>query len=571
MFKTFDDFIKSKPELEGLSKIKPNIELTKLTGEKYVGLPIKGYRVVPTATGDVVNNYLSSSLYNNKYFGGIYKAWMFTANQLNQTQLGLGSAFHAGFTTVDVQVSAGASVLKDVYGVLHGNRSMEDLANSAKNWTTASVKTAVTGDKVLNAWRNPDGVIDPRIAQVAKATELAGGGFKLEHGLRTEETTKMVRDWYSGHKVKAAARSPFALSELMMKPIMDYLVPRQKAGVFADLAWRIIEQHPDTPLEELTPEFRQAWNRVDARLGQVRYDRLFINNTAKNLVQATVRAPGWSGGTIAELGGAFPDTAKFMQDFAKTGKLPDNMPDRVAYTLSLLATVGAVNGALTYAFTGQMPTGMDYLAFRTGRKDKDGNDERFLIPSYVKDLLAYAKQPGTTLLHKTHPLVSVLTDISNNKDYYGYEIRDPNANVAQQAGQAGMYVLKAFEPFWIQGVQRSTQAGATPGAVAAPYFGVMPAPAYITRSSIQNRISDLYHLRTGERTKPYEARQADQEKRSARDASKMDIYMFKRLPKSDQAALRAKMSPDEINRYFGTGGGTATRGDISQLSPWASP
>jgi hypothetical protein len=567
VFKVLDDFIQSNPKLKPLSDIKPGIELESLSSEKYVGLPIKGYRIVPKATGDIVNNYLSSSIYNNGWFGGLYRSWMGAANTLNQSQLGLGSAFHAGFTTGDVQVSAGANLIKDVYGVLRGNRSLSDLGNTVKDYTVATVKTAMTGDKVLNAWRNPDGVIDPRIAQVVKAAELAGGGFKLEAGMKTEQTTKMLRDWYSGSRVRAAARSPVAFTELTMKPIMDYLVPRQKAGVFADLAWRIIEQNPGKALEELTPQFRQAWNRIDARLGQVRYNRLFMNNTAKGTIQALVRAPGWSGGTIAELGGAFPDAANFFKEWIKTGKAPADIPDRVAYTASLLASVATANAILTYAFTGQTPTGMDFMAFRTGRKDKDGNDERFLLPTYVKDLLAYAKQPIRTLAHKTSPLVSVATDVLNNRDYYGYEIRNPNDNAVNQAGQVSKYVLKSFEPFWIQGAVKAGKAGVNPGRIAAPYVGVMPAPAYITRSAIQNEISELYHKRTGDRTKPYEAREADETKRAAHDASQMDVYMFKRLPKTDQAALAAKMSPAEKARYGVSG--DMPQGATRRVAPWA--
>lgn len=551
VFGVFDKFIHSKPELEGLADIKPGIELTKLTGEKYVGLPILGYRIVPKPDADIINNYLSSSIYNNKLWGPLYKAWMSTANALNQTQLGMGSAFHAGFTTIDVQLSAGALLLKDVYGVLRGNRSLADLTATSKKWVVATGQTGwVTGDKVLNAWRNPDGVIDPRIAQVVKATELAGGGYKMERGLQTEQATKLVRDWYSGHKLKAAARSPVALTELMMKPIMQFLVPRQKAGVFAELAWRIIEQNPGNDLEQLTPQFRQAWNRVDARLGQVRYNRLFLNTAAKELAQGMIRAPGWSGGTIAEIGGAFPDTAKFFAEWVKTGKLPENIPDRTAYTISLLATVGAINAALTYAFTGQTPRGMDVLAFRTGRKDKNGNDERFLLPSYVKDILAYDKQPGQTIINKSHPLAGVLVDIAQNRDYYGYEIRNPNAPVTQQAGQTAKYVIKSFEPFWTRGARQAAIAGETPSRLAAPFVGIMPASSYINRTAIQNEISQKYHERTGERLKPYDTRQADAQKKKAHDSSTMDIYMFKRLPQSDKDALRKKMSPAEIRRYF---------------------
>ena len=546
VFTLFDNFIRSKPELKPLSDIKPGIALKKLTGEKYVGLPIMGYRIVPKATGDVLNNYLSSSLYNNQYFGGLFKAWMSTANVLNQSQLGLGSAFHAGFTTSDVQISAGANLIKDIYGVARGNRSLSDLGGTVKDWVTAAGRTAYQGDKILNAWRNPDGVMSPKVAQIVKAAELAGGGFHMEHGMTTEQFVKMQRNWYSGEHLKAAARSPIAMTELMMKPIMEWLVPRQKAGVFADLAGRIIEHNPGKPLEELTPQFRQAWNRVDARLGQVRYNRLFVHNAAKNAAQALIRAPGWSGGTIAEIGGAFPDTGRFLREWVKTGKLPQDIPDRVAYTLSMFATIGAANAIATYAFTGQMPTGLDYLAFRTGRKDKNGNNERFMFPSYVKDVLAYERQPGSTLLNKAHPMFSMLGDLEKNRDYMGYEIRDPNASAAVQAGQSAKFVVKNFEPFWLRG---TFQNAPNAQRAAAAYIGIMPAPSYIDRSPIQNKIAELYHERTGDRLKPYSARDTDAAKKQAHDSSTMDVYMFRRLPKTDQAALREKMTPAELARY----------------------
>ncbi len=545
VFQTFDDFIKSKPELEGLSKIKPGLALEKLSAEKYVGLPIVGYRIVPDSVGDVVNNYLSSSLYNNRYFGPLYKGWMETANALNQTQLGMGSAFHGGFTTIEAQVSSGANVLKDIYSVLRGGRTAADLgASIAKNFG-ATVRTPIVGDRVLNAWRNPEGAMNPRIRQVTEAAELAGGGFKMERGLFTEQSTKMLRNWYSGEKVKAALRSPVALTELLAKPIMEYLVPRQKAGVFAELAWRIIDQNPGKSLEELRPQFRQAWNRTDARLGQVRYDRLFINNIAKNVAQGLIRAPGWSGGTIAEIGGGFADAGRFLSDWVKTGKLPENLPDRTAYVLSLVMGISAANAVLTYAFTGQTPRGMDYLAFRTGRKDQQGNDERFLLPSYMKDILAYARHPGQTLLNKTHPLVSIVSDVAKNKNYYGVEIRDPQAGLATQAGQAGAYVIKSFEPFWTRGARQERERGAGAARQVAPFFGVMPAPRSVTQSPAESLAHDLMleQVPSGPRT------QAQADKGQQKAATNSIPYLIRTVNKlSAASAVRVFEKGDQAEK-----------------------
>lgn len=491
VFDWFDKFIRSKPELAGIAEIKPGLALKKLTGEKYVGLPIVGYRIVPESHGDIINNYLSSSLYNNPYFGKLYKGWMGFANALNQSQLGVGSAFHAGFTTGEAQISAGANVIKDIYGALVGNRPISKVGRSTADAFAATIRTPVIGDKVLNAWRSPHGTIDPRIAQVVRAAELSGGGFKMEAGMMTEQSEKVIRDWYSDHRIRAAARSPVAFTELLAKPIMDWIVPRQKAGVFADLAWRIIEQNPGKALEELTPQFRQAWNRCDARLGQVRFNRLFINNVAKNVAQGLIRAPGWTGGTIAEIGGGFADAGKFLAEWTKTGKPPENIPDRTAYVLSLLTTVAIANGALTYAFTGKQPASLDFLAFRTGNKDENGNDERFLLPTYMKDVLAYASHPVQTLLDKTHPLLSMLNEVLiKNKDFHGEEIRHPGSSLPSQAWQVAKYVVKSFEPFWIRGVEKEAKRGGGPIRTMAPLVGVMPAPSRLNNTRAQNQIMD---------------------------------------------------------------------------------
>jgi hypothetical protein len=463
----------------------------------YIGRPVIGNRIVKEPVADVLNNYLSSSMYNNKYFGSLYKGYMGTANLLNQSQLGVGSAFHAGFTSAEVTISQGANVLKDIYGVIRGNRTMGQLAKSAIDFPRAIVKNPMEGDAILKEWRNPGSSMNPRVERVAKAAELAGGGFKLEKGLRTEQTAKLAQDWYSDHRVRAALRSPVSAIELMAKPIMDYLVPRQKAGVFGHLADRIIEQNPGKALEELTPQFRQAWNRVDARLGQVNYDRLFMNNSTKNAVQGLVRAPGWSGGTIAELGGSFKDAGKFLKEWYDTGKAPENLPDRVAYTISLMATVTAVNGLLTYAFTGDTPNGTDFWAFRTGGTDEYGRPERFVLPTYMKDVFAYSQDPGKTLIAKAHPIIGIMGDLIRNKDYYGVTIANEDDNFILKKIEQGEYALKQFVPFWIRGVQKETERGGglmetlqnEPQKIFAPQIGIMPATSAYTLTDTEKLLN----------------------------------------------------------------------------------
>ena len=484
------------------------------------GLVIRGYRVAKKPVAEIVNNYLSSSLYNNEVFGPAYRAWMLAANKINQFQLSMGSAFHAGFTTAEVQISANAEIINDVYGLLRGNRTAKDLANTIGKATIATGRTAWMGGQIVDEFRNPEAIEVPtnvpvgmlpqdrdhRIAMIAKAAELAGGGFTMEKGLWTQTTEKMVQNWYGGEKVKAALRSPFALPEMSAYPIMTWLVPKQKAGVFGNMVGRTIEMNPDKTMEELTPQFRQKWNRIDARLGQVRYGRLFLKNWVKEFAQGVIRAPGWTGGTIAEtIVGAPVDTVKFFAEWVKTGKLPPNIPDRVSYTMSLLITVTLLNGLLTYLFTGERPSGMDYWAFRDGGQDKYGKPTRLLLPTYVKDLFAFYQDFGHVVLAKTHPLVSLSWDMAKfltNKpvvDYYGVERVNPEDPFIKRTLDMGKHTASIFIPFYMRGMAKTSEEEGgffetlkeSPEKIIAPEFGIMPATSAYTSSGLEKYVQRL--------------------------------------------------------------------------------
>ena len=559
-----------------------------------------GHYVAKAPVAEIMNNYLSSSLYNSPYFGTAYRGWMAVGNSLNQFQLGVFSSFHAGFTSLETQITSGAEVIKDIYGVARGNRSIKDLGKSVARYPLAMVNTARKGANILAEWNTPQMDVpsnipvgqlpttkEAKIAQVAKAAELAGAGFKMEQGLRTFQTDAMRRDWYGGNKVKAALRSPIALTEISMKPIMEFLVPRQKAGVFAEMAGRIMDQNPGKTMEELRPQLRQAWNRVDARLGQVRYDRLFINNAAKNVIQGLIRAPGWTGGTISEVGGAPKDVAKFIGEWAKEGKAPKDIPDRVAYVLSLLGTMAVANGLMTYAFTGERPEGMDWWAFRDGGKDDKGNPTRFLLPSYAKDIFAWYKKGAHTLLAKMHPLVSLAGEIAKNRDYYNNMIYDEEKGIWNQdsALRVGIHILKAYTPFWIRGAGEIAERGGglketlaeSPGKLIAPQFGVMPATRAYTMTAldeVMSRYNKTQITRTPEKAEETKLRretqallrqgkekQAIERLQEAIKSKKVDFdtadkwmeeaevpakeSQFKRLPLEWEAKALLKANPEE--------------------------
>jgi hypothetical protein len=460
---------------------------------------MKSYRYIAREdVAQVFNNYLSQNLYQNKYIGKPFNAYMKTANTLNQFQLGVFSAFHAGFTSLEAVISHTALGIK---ALTRGD--FQEAGKYFKHAPAAWYLNPKLGDKVMKAWMG-DPAAAKEMPQIVQWLEMAGARRIMDSRFQTDQTQKMFQAWGEGNKIGAAVRTIPAIVEQSARPILEWLVPRQKFGVFAEMANDWSHRNPNASHEATRKAMQQIWNRVDSRLGQVVYDRLFVHNVAKNLTQALIRAPGWTGGTILEVGGGLKDLATYGKDLTTKGKQAE-LSDRAAYTLSLMTVTAISNVVLTALFTGEPPQDWkDLLAFRTGGKDEKGNPERFMLPTYAKDIYAYAQKPGTTLMHKTHPLLSMIGDLANNKDYYGTEIRHQGDNPIMQLMQAGKFTVKAFIPFWMKGTSKEFERGGSIAAMAAPLIGIMPAPADLNKTEAERLASQLVSDRMPKGTKTQE-------------------------------------------------------------------
>jgi len=441
----------------------------------------------------VIENYLSRSLYDSPYVGQLWKGYMGAANTLNQFQLGVGSAFHAGFTTMEAVISHFALGIKAA--------AEGDYKSAAKFFRDAPMKaykTPMFGDEIIKAYRL--GAQNAEMARIIGWLEMAGAREHMDMRLRTSTTEEMLKDWESGKHVPAALRSPFAFVEQLTRPVMEWLVPRQKFGVFSEMAndWyskneAMLRNNPNA--HEITRrQMQYFWNRVDSRMGQVVYERLFARNVAKNIAQGLIRAPGWTGGTLVEIGGGVADFGKVFRDVFN-GKKPQ-MTDKMAYTMSLLVLTGTINAIMTKLLTGDDPKdSRDLLAFRTGKLDERGNPERMLLPTYAKDIYAWMNKPGQTLFNKTHPIISTMIDIAKNKDYYGTEIRNRDSNAAAQLLQTGEFGLKQFIPFYMRGMKKISEHGGSMASTLPTLVGIMPATSELGQTKAQSVMSNIINER----------------------------------------------------------------------------
>lgn len=434
------------------------------------GRRIMGEYWAPEPVARVLNNYLSPGLRGN----ALYDAFRGIGNTLNQAQLGL-SAFHLGFTSMDAAVSRTALGIEQLAAGKVGT-GLKTMASTP----LAPLTNIMSGAKLRAEYLKP-GSQGGDLAALAQAVADAGGRVKMDSFYRNAAPERFLEAMRGKRYGKAALNSVPALFQTAMKPIMEYVVPRQKLGVFGDLAREALSKlPPDAPAEMRRKVMADAWDSVDNRLGQLVYDNLFWDKTFKDLAMASVRSVGWNLGTVREIGGGIGDAAR--------GKLTH----RSAYIAALPITVGLAGAVTMYLYTGHGPeTLKDYFYPQTGTLDADGNPNRVQLPSYMKDVAAYAKHPWTTIGHKVNPSISVIKEMLDNEDFYGDQIRNPNDPIVTQMAQEAQHFGAQFLPFAVRNITEERKRGDKSLASGASFIGITPAPRDVVRSKAQNLMMEL--------------------------------------------------------------------------------
>src|SRR5262249_53331417 len=115
-------------------------------------------------------------------------------------------------------------------------------------------------------------------------------------------------------------------------------------------------------------------------------------------------------------------------------------------------------------------------------------------------------------------LFQPLAELWNNRDYYGKEVWDTNAPGYQQFAQIMEHLFKnQLSPMAVSGATRAQETGGRPIETALSYAGFGPAPGYVEKSAIQNRIANLYQNYVAPGRRPYEAEEVTHDKWAARN------------------------------------------------------
>lgn len=510
VFKEWKQFLSETPKLEALRDIEAGTDVTR-TSQPYDvgGLVIRGNWYAPEGAARILNNYLSPSL---RTTSGAYKAVLGANNVLNQFQLGL-SAFHLGFTSADAGVSKTALGYE---ALLRGKPVAA--AKAFAGVATAPFTTMIQGNKLLREWYKP-GSEGAWIAQLVDSLVAAGGRARMDDIYGTAIADRMRHAFRNGNVWGGLIRAPFAGVEAISNVMMKEIVPRQKLGVFADIARFELERlGPEATFEETRAAMAKAWDSVENRMGQMTYDNLFWNRTAKDLAMLAVRSVGWNLGTIREVGGGIVDLVRIPLQIAG-GKPPAELNlKRITYLMGLLTYSAIVGAIYQYLRTGKGPEEpKDYFFPKTGQLDEAGRPQRASLPTYVKDIYHYFTEPGKTLANKVAPIWSVFGEMVRNEDFYGTEIRGADDPLVDQMKELAEYGLHAIEPFGVRNYERDVQMRNPTFDKMQRFVGVVPAPAAIEKSKAERLASELAqeHIPAGSRTHG-EAQRRDAEQTIAR-------------------------------------------------------
>jgi hypothetical protein len=478
--------------LKAINSVHPTVQVA---GEKllehFPGIRDLGRWYAPPDVARVFNNYVGKGLAGHN---GLYDAMRSVGNGMVSSQLSL-SAFHAMFTSLDAVTS---DVALGIEQIARGEpiRGAKNLFSAAAP-PIAAVKNVRRGARLRTALLNP-GNATPELQRMVDALIQGGGRAKMDDFWRLGQGRGILKPIFTGqfrtlgHDLANEFQKggywwgPFkAAGSLISRGmndlswlILEYLVPRQKLGVFYNMASDWMRVHPNATRDELRQGMGLIWDSVDNRMGQMTYDNVFWNKTAKDVAFMSVRSVGWNLGTFRELGGGVADAAKQLSKLNKGQEA--ELTHRMAYAIVLPMTTALWGAVIQYLYTGHGPeTLLDYFYPKNGKNTPYGAEDRVSVPSYIKDVVGFSKDPVQTAQNKLNPMFGTMWGLYENQDFYGATIADPNSSLGEYIGDVAGYMAKAYEPFSFQAMKRLANENASWGAMVGGMFGIQPAPGYI--------------------------------------------------------------------------------------------
>lgn len=411
-----------------------------------------------------------------------------------------------------------------------------------------------------------------------------------------------VRNWS-----KVGAKAAMMTSHLDPVQRMTFgTIQAWKQAQFKNAVADLFHQHPEYVNSELLRRaaLREIGKNLDDLYGEALNSTKLYNKIFEGVGRGALLSMDWQGSQISQEGGAVTNTLRSVLSgagvVAKRGLIEQAIFNASPKATSMTKYMGGVlgmSGLMSYMMTGEYPEGLDWVYPRIGGTNDDGTPKRVTLPHWHREwVMAYKHYKQTDgglqgamgaageLLWSKMILAPYVHQL-NNADFFNRQVYDPNADILHQIGQRAMSYGREMQPMTFENNAKIDAQGGGAFEKALSYAGMPPAPKYIERSDMQNRITKDFYTHVSSETKLYVNREKDEDKNNlyhkfdaarrrndfaAQNAIKKEIvakgyskaenvgkypansgdqYMFSRLPRVLQIKHVQNMEQSEYKRY----------------------
>jgi hypothetical protein len=210
--------------------------------------------------------------------------------------------------------------------------------------------------------------------------------------------------------------------ETFSAPVFDHYVPAIKRGVFEREMGAELAANPKWSAAEKRAAARRISDNIDGRMGELSSDNFFWSQTRTDALRLAFLSPSWVYGDVRLVLDAFRDAPKSVTGLFQ-GK---GLGHGTAAAVGIASSYFLMNGIANYLYTGERPKGGDWIAFRTGGTQADGNPERAAVPSVMKDFFGAMRDPVGEAENKLHPLARSTKEVATNQDWRGLPVYRPS-------------------------------------------------------------------------------------------------------------------------------------------------
>ena len=448
------------------------------------------------------NGFFNKALFDSNTVGGmVWKAYMEGKQAITGIMLG-PSLFHGVNVAYALPTHAMAEAAHAWMDLDPSERytakSLKILAKQFLRPVTAGSFRNANEFKKAVAGKVP---MTPAMAEYIK--RVIAGGF--QPGISREYTMligdKILQAWQEKNLRAMAAHALPALGRALQWPISNYFVPQVKLMAYLEGTDRLIEQNPALaqPGKEQTLAFSRLRKNIDLRIGQMAYNSLFWNQMVSHLMQATFLSFTWNYSFINQYGGSGVDIARMVRRQLPGDKAERYLGSRTAYATLSMGTAMLLNGLTGYVLSGKLPEKMKDWWYPQGPDGKRLTTP-FMVTREFGGLYYHMRDqgpitgPAVMAKNKIAPILSMIHSMFTNENYFNQQIADPEDPFYQRFGEHARAAFISMLPLSVQAYESGQTRGKEGAALAV--LGIMPAPAYVTKAPLVEKIytlADIYN------------------------------------------------------------------------------